>query len=943
MGNVERDSLDIIFRRISPEALKDALIQSIASRREPEISVSHIGLKVFEKYSHQNFTDTTADEVENIYNSIGEKMCAGEKKRNIFNLLAGFSKGVLDVEKGDPVCDKTHILRWRDITLRLGQDLFTTSFLAEKDCKYERRRTYFAWPPVIRSNSAGIRELMKHGLSENHSHLNGAVPVFQLTWLSLMNHPNQAFVFERDMKNSSRFEVNLEPALLQSHDDYQMSWSERIQLAAWIRVKLFFHLTGWDEYDDSGISYGEEYDRENYSTRNRRNPIEAMDDFLANKGRRNFEVCELTNEARFLYGKKVSLSDGSRKCLDYFYENRLKDRHNEGYHRLLVGERYFLYSCFYLIFDHDKGFGTDWQNLFYLYLLLKNSLRSEIVQVNKRIGFRNFSAYQNRKTMFWEKYNEYWAEGYRMAINGSIRDNHLNSLEVRIMPANTKKELMHTIYQTDRETYFARRNYPGDGENIELPEKRSVLEAGKKMEYFYVIHFPKKKMKKAQMCGAVQEKSRKKLSPRNQNVRSRTRRQALSLAEALAQNGYLCRRIRGIDGCSAEIGCRPETFATEFRFLRHFVPLSESRKIWEKESRVQPLLSATYHVGEDFLDIANGLRAIDEAVLFLNLKRGDRLGHALALGVEPEPFYSLKSRHLVLPKQDRLDDLVWLLFRSRELDIPVPPDLEAAMTREAKSLQEEIYGDCIRENHWRGDLQEYYEAWHLRGDYPSRYHSQPLSEMGKQIKAEQLTGGVFSLRNQYSLFQINTKPDVIKTETNCGLYHYYQFGSKERVRGQETTNVKITPEYADLIRRMQDGMIKFLIEKGIYIECNPSSNLLIGTFQRYEEHPVFRFNRFNLDERYRNVDQLCVSVNTDDQGIFDTSLENEYALLASALEKQKKEDGMQKYSSSAILQYLYNLRAMGEMQVFPEAFQPEGESWKRAQRRDFYDEDEKYE
>lgn len=943
MGNVERDSLDIIFRRISPEALKDALIQSIASRREPEISVSHIGLKVFEKYSHQNFTDTTADEVENIYNSIEEKMCAGEKKRNIFNLLAGFSKRVLDVEKGDPVCDKTHILRWRDITLRLGQDLFTTSFLAEKDCKYGRWRTYFAWPPVIRSNSAGIRELMKHGLSENHSHLNGAVPVFQLTWLSLMNHPNQAFVFERDIKKSSRFEVNLDPAPMQSHDDYQMSWSERIQLAAWIRVKLFFHLTGWDEYDDREISYGEEYERENYSTRNRRNPIEAMDDFLANKGSRNLEVCELANEARFLYGKKVSLSDGSRKCLDYFYENRLKDRRNEGYHRLLVGERYFLYSCFYLIFDHDKGFGTEWQNLFYLYLLLKNSLRSEIVQVNKRIGFRNFSAYQNRKTMFWEKYNEYWAEGYRMAINGSIRDNHLNSLEIRIMPANTKKELMHTIYQTDRETYFARRNYPGDGENMELPEKRSVLEAGKKMEYFYVIHFPKKKMKKAQMCGAVQEKSRKKLSPRNQNVRSRTRRQALSLAEALAQNGYLCRRIRGIDGCSAEIGCRPETFATEFRFLRHFVPLSESRKIWEKESRVQPLLSATYHVGEDFLDIANGLRAIDEAVLFLNLKRGDRLGHALALGVEPEPFYSLKSRHLVLPKQDRLDDLVWLLFRSRELDISVPPDLEAAMIREAKSLQEEIYGDCIRENHWRGDLQEYYEAWHLRGDYPSRYHSQPFSGMGKQIKAEQLTGGVFSLRNQYSLFQINTKPDVIKTETNCGLYHYYQFGSKERVRGQETTNVKITPEYADLIRRMQDGMIKFLIEKGIYIECNPSSNLLIGTFQRYEEHPVFRFNRFDLDERYRNVDQLCVSVNTDDQGIFDTSLENEYALLASALEKQKKEDGMQKYSSSAILQYLYNLRAMGEMQVFPEAFQPEGESWKRAQIRDFYDEDEKYE
>ena len=75
-------------------------------------------------------------------------------------------------------------------------------------------------------------------------------------------------------------------------------------------------------------------------------------------------------------------------------------------------------------------------------------------------------------------------------------------------------------------------------------------------------------------------------------------------------------------------------------------------------------------------------------------------------------------------------------------------------------------------------------------------------------------------------------------------------------------------------------------------------------------------------------DRLYVSVNTDDQGIFDTSLENEDALIASCLEKQRNEDGTQKYSSQAILRYLYNLREMGEMQVFPKAFQSKKESWK---------------
>ena len=543
--------------------------------------------------------------------------------------------------------------------------------------------------------------------------------------------------------------------------------------------------------------------------------------------------------------------------------------------------------------------------------------------------------------MFWEKYHEYWAEAYRMAINGTIRDNHLNSLEVRIMPAGSRKELTHIIYRTDREVYFARRNYPGDMKKVPVPEKNDVLATGRELEYFYVIHFPKKKMKRESHNFRKDEREWLN-SPRNANVRVRTQRQTLILASALMRSSYLCRRIRGIDGCSAEIGCRPETFATAFRFLRHFVPISKQRKIWEKESPVQPLLSATYHVGEDFLDIADGLRAVDEAVLFLNLKRGDRLGHAMALGIDPESYYAQNSGHFVLSKQDRLDDLVWLLFRSRELSVSVPSDLESSLIREAKSLQEEIYRSCIHKNRWSGDLQDYYEAWHLRGDHPSQYDWKKYGnfrEMGKRITEDHLTGGLFSMQNQYSLFKINTKSDVIKTETNCGLYSYYQFGRRERKIGQEMTDVRITPEYADLIRRMQDGMIKFLIKKGISIECNPSSNVLIGTFKRYEEHPIFRFNRFDLDERYRNVDQLCVSVNTDDQGIFDTSLENEYALLASALEKQKLEDGMQKYSSSAILQYLYNLRAMGEMQVFPKAFQSERESWRDARGR-YFEEDE---
>ena len=112
-----------------------------------------------------------------------------------------------------------------------------------------------------------------------------------------------------------------------------------------------------------------------------------------------------------------------------------------------------------------------------------------------------------------------------------------------------------------------------------------------------------------------------------------------------------------------------------------------------------------------------------------------------------------------------------------------------------------------------------------------------------------------------------------------------------------------------------------IMKKGIAVECNPSSNKLIGTFDRYEKHPMFRFNHVGLpqseypDERI----ELQASVNTDDQGVFDTSLENEYALLYGCLQLKKDEDGLPIIDSTAILEYLDRVRKMGNRCVFPKA------------------------
>ncbi len=62
--------------------------------------------------------------------------------------------------------------------------------------------------------------------------------------------------------------------------------------------------------------------------------------------------------------------------------------------------------------------------------------------------------------------------------------------------------------------------------------------------------------------------------------------------------------------------------------------------------------------------------------------------------------------------------------------------------------------------------------------------------------------------------------------------------------------------------------------------------------------------------------QLFVSINTDDKGVFNTSLENEYALLASALEFAEDENGDKLYNPAAIYKWLDSIREMGIQQSF---------------------------
>lgn len=140
-----------------------------------------------------------------------------------------------------------------------------------------------------------------------------------------------------------------------------------------------------------------------------------------------------------------------------------------------------------------------------------------------------------------------------------------------------------------------------------------------------------------------------------------------------------------------------------------------------------------------------------------------------------------------------------------------------------------------------------------------------------------------------------------------------------RENGNRQETFKVTKEYVNLVDEIQKKMMVDIAKEGIAIESNPSSNYLIGTIKKYDQHPITRFNNLGLETDIERVNEnplISVSINTDDQGVFDSLLENECALLAYALEKSVDDNGVNKYKSEMVYKWLDYIRSLGIEQIF---------------------------
>lgn len=848
-------------------------------------SNNYINENSFLEKGFRTFSNYSVDEIKNIYYKLDVDWfydVHNEKNKNYFHILNHFTSKVLVEKELEPYVVYEHLLKWRDLSYYIGEDLLTTSFYACLDNRSQRKRDFFAWRPTVFSNNKRLHQLLKKGLAENHFHLKGSGPLFDLSWVNIMNHPTS---FEKAFDDLKK-EISLLTKTSNSAQSSKKELKILIYKAAYIRYELFRLVNKIDEKEEFIIDISKES-----------NTYESFD-LLMNmpKLSKNIEVLRYDLGHQFEYGDDTEV-------IDYAIP---KNIHIQNLKKSYVfyGERKLLYDCFKLIYSDDKKF-QSYIYLFHAYLLIKAQFRAELIQVNDKVGFGNFSIYQDRKEFFLPDGSIYHTAFMNLAVHDTKSHSEISSFELRIAPKDDVLKLKSSLVGYN--------NALANNVILSHQLKNSLSKNDDKFNFkehniFYTIHYIKK--------GDTKEYSNlaKEVLCRHHDLRLEIKKQSIAISQLREGYSEISDLIRGIDAASSEFKASPEVFAQGFRYLKNHKLKGHFNHL--KDKLEEPKIYATYHVGEDFYDLVDGLRSIDECIKFLNLTQGDRIGHALALGIDVKEYYNFKQLKLMLPKQIVLDNIVWLLAKIRKFGIGIHRNEVNRLEKLYENLFYELYtghfdeGSLLQQKYIHHTI--YFDAWKLRGDDPYLY----LDNLQEDIYTN-------SNLTYWERCNINEEYPINKNIRNnidikC-LNQQYHFNAKIKEAGAQIKQFEISHAYMELVEAVQFNMMHELKNKNIAIETNPTSNYLIGTFKRYAKHPITKFFNLGLEldhEKIKNCPQLSVSINTDDQGIFSTSLENEYALMAIALEKEKDENGNLKYNSSMIYEWLERVRLMGIGQSF---------------------------
>lgn len=520
----------------------------------------------------------------------------------------------------------------------------------------------------------------------------------------------------------------------------------------------------------------------------------------------------------------------------------------------------------------------------HLYVLLMNEFHTFYVQRDNMYGFKQFQKYSHT-TGSVAKCAYYYDHVFR-SLHGHGRNSVTNYAELRIAPHSSQKEnekriggILHGYYHYL--LWVSSQENPGDTRNMDMDSLLQKLND-------LLAYFPSQRRVVRPVIVLHLIKQRWSPECDKDDVRYAALRiknkLILRVWQRLFEKYPLLRKwVRGIDAAADEMDTPPDVFAVAYRTARSVLGLRH----------------ATYHAGEDFYHLISGVRNIWDAVQLLEFQRGDRLGHATALGVNPQLWLATMPRCVTPTRGEWLQDLVFLwdllhecaghheIARRLNRDIlnlsysifhhaGISPHtlgrVFALRALDSDTLMN-MYGkaeNAVME-HLATSLQDTYLRAAPRNEEMVRLVSLHIAEnppVGRGHDTESLM-----VRRAF----LNETPEVLSLLL-CWLSDH-QVWQRASVRCEVPADYLSVQELIFIQQQIQSR----LTARGIVLETLPTSNLRISQYKEMGQHHSLRWLGIGA---YEGDSPPPIVLGTDDPGIFATDIKGEFYHLFASLCKR---------------------------------------------------------
>ena len=598
-----------------------------------------------------------------------------------------------------------------------------------------------------------------------------------------------------------------------------------------------------------------------------------------------------------------------------------------------------LYHAYTYVKKHP--WETAFASIFLQYIRMKNSLFGEIQQGFFIPGLRHFQEYFKRAKNYGQK-----SAGHSGLMLDVFRSQaklvNLKKLEIRIAPSDSIKaedcfdyercrsEILNLLYHQLKDIFYLYRKYlleavAGVKKTKELLSWEDSLRGGidfsyQKLTNYMFKHYPGLNHNESvptlgiiyhfikwesldnlsgYCCWKGIEETSVKISSHKFILRQRMVNTAKAIEEIRQSIPGLSQYIVGVDAASDENAMEPWMFSSAYNQMRSRINAKPVAAIGNPDSyELIQNIGFTYHVGEDFRHILSGLRHIDEVIEGFHYKPGDRLGHAIALGISI-PQWIADNEILPVPLLEHMENLLWIWGKCTEegLSLSVHPEvLEEQIFQCAEKIYQRLEGITVR---------MLYKAYKAKFTENHRTILESLRRYEKNAFTETNTN---SDDRCHRLEE--AAPYCRYGQNDCGSYQppwtveklistFYCPVFEEKY--SQIILVPISSRDETYYQELQTYLLHKVEQRGIFVETNPTSNLTIGDFSDFQSHPIFQMNS-KFSEGAKN--QVMVTVNSDDPAVFHTNVENELAYIYYAAEYSG-------YPKEVILSWIDQIRQNG--------------------------------